>query len=56
MPWIPFIIVKKWYQYRTLWLAVVLLIFYLFYGDRVKRRYDRWDARRSAERAKVFFE
>ena len=56
MPWIPFIIVKKWYQYWTLWLAVVLLIFYLFFGDRVKRRYDRWDARRSAERAKVFFE
>ena len=56
MPWIPFIVTKRWYQYWTLWVAVALLIIGIFFGDRLKRRYDRWDARRSVERAKVFFE
>lgn len=56
MPWIPFTKVKKWYHYRTLWLALALVAAYLVAGNRVKRRYDRWDAKRSVERAKVFYE
>ena len=56
MPWIPFIKEKKWYQYWTLWIAIVLLLGYLAIGKRVIRRYDRWDAKRSVERAKVYFE
>ena len=56
MPWIPFLKEKKWYHYRTLWIAVFLLAGYLVLGKRVMRRYDRWDAKRSVERAKVYFE
>lgn len=56
MPWIPFIKEKKWYHYWTLWIAVILLAGYLVVGKRVMRRYDRWDAKRSVERAKGYFE
>lgn len=56
MPWIPFIKEKKWYHYWTLWIAVILVAGYLVLGEKVMRRYDRWDAKRSVERAKVSFE